>query len=219
MNSSASKALVAERTKQIVDLHLGIEASLRRSVQDAIRLGELLTEQKAALPHGDFLPWLDRELPFSERTARNYMKLFEYRTKTATVADLRTAYEVAQIEDQRQHPKARPEVAPEEALAQKQRHDDFVKRIHEEPAPEPEEPRIDVDELLREAHETVGRSKSALARDQAGDTDPVEIIAETVAYCEHQLSRTKASGVHMVVNEMVKFWREKSIEMNRKAGR
>ncbi|MBN2324808.1 MAG: DUF3102 domain-containing protein [Spirochaetes bacterium] len=58
-------------TNKIIELHQGIIEDLKRTVQDAIEIGELLTKQKAILQHGEFLPWIEKELPFSGRTARN----------------------------------------------------------------------------------------------------------------------------------------------------
>jgi predicted HAD superfamily Cof-like phosphohydrolase len=88
--------LSKSRTQEILKLHEGIVSSMRRSVADAIRIGELLTEAKADLDHGMFIPWIERELPFSERTARSYMLVFDHRDKTATVADLQSAYRIVE---------------------------------------------------------------------------------------------------------------------------
>lgn len=215
MNSSAN-ALVVERTKQIVDLHLGIEASLRRSVQDAIKLGELLTEQKVALSHGEFLPWIERELPFNERTAQRYMLLFRYKPKCDTLSDLRTAYEVAQIEDQRQHPKAHAEVAPEIIEAERERHDAFVARMAEEEEAE-SEPTIDVDDLLKRAHETVGAARRG--NEAARGSDPSAAIAVCAEYIDTVLAELESeSARHMVVNGLIKHLREMSVNLNRKVG-
>lgn len=81
-----------EATRQINALHDGILSAARRSVQDAIKIGEIISEQKKALPHGEFLPWV-KTLPFDERTARRYIQLNEYRDKTDTLSDLQTAYQ------------------------------------------------------------------------------------------------------------------------------
>jgi hypothetical protein len=95
-------SLSKSRAKEIGELHAGIVQSMRRSVQDAIRIGELLTEVKARPEmSGEFLKWIENELPFAERTARNYMRLWDHRDKTATLADLQDAYrKVEQLEDQ-----------------------------------------------------------------------------------------------------------------------
>jgi hypothetical protein len=57
-------------------------------------MGHLLSEQKAGLKHGEFIPWVKANLPFAERTARNYMRCHRERDrlKTATVADLKSVY-------------------------------------------------------------------------------------------------------------------------------
>lgn len=83
-----------QRADEIQRLHDEIMGQLRTTVQKAIRIGELLTEQKADLQHGQWLPWLEENVPFSERTARNYMRVYEKRAelKSANVADLSSAY-------------------------------------------------------------------------------------------------------------------------------
>lgn len=202
-----------------MNLHLGIEASLRRSVQDAIKIGGLLMEQKAALSHGEFLPWVERELPFAIRTAQVYMQLFEHRSKCAGAAYLEEAKRIAQIEDQRQHPKARPQVSPEVAEEKRKKTEEFVRRMKEEDAKAREEqPGGDYQDLLKEARQVQDRARVSLQREIVGDQDPEIVLREIEAFCEAHLARTRASGQHMVINEMVKWWRQKSIELNRKAG-
>jgi len=82
---------------EITRLHGEIAAAYGMSWTCAIRIGELLTQQKEALKHGHFLPWVAEHLPFSERTARNYMSLFKHRAEleSANVADLTAAYRLA----------------------------------------------------------------------------------------------------------------------------
>ena len=78
-----------------------IEHKLRSTVQDAIRAGEILTNIREKVGHGNFLPWLKANCAFSERSAQNYMRLFRHRDKTANVADLQNAYkQVETIEAQ-----------------------------------------------------------------------------------------------------------------------
>jgi hypothetical protein len=54
----------------------------------------LLAGIKASLTHGQWLPWLKGNIPFAERTARNYMRCHAERDrlKSANVADLGEAY-------------------------------------------------------------------------------------------------------------------------------
>jgi hypothetical protein len=46
------------RATEIKKLHDELMAIARTSIEKAIRIGKLLTEQKSELPHGQFLPWL-----------------------------------------------------------------------------------------------------------------------------------------------------------------
>lgn len=89
-SSPAASALVSE----IVALHGEIITAARTSLDKAIRIGELLTWIKSRLAHGQWLPWLKANIPFAERTARNYMRCHaeRERLKSASVADLGEAY-------------------------------------------------------------------------------------------------------------------------------
>lgn len=82
------------RTQEIVRLHSEVVGHLRQSLEKAIRIGLLLSEQKQLLKHGEFTPWLEANIPFTDRTARNYMRLYRERDriKTETVSDLKGAY-------------------------------------------------------------------------------------------------------------------------------
>lgn len=52
-------------------------------------LGARLNEAKEMLPHGEWLPWLNREMQFSERTAQKFMALArEYEGNPKLAADL-----------------------------------------------------------------------------------------------------------------------------------
>src|SRR5262249_11983764 len=65
-------------------------------------LGELLSAAKSRLPHGQWLPWLTNNVAFSDRTARNYMRIFENRAvlKSANVSDLGEAYQIVMLQSQ-----------------------------------------------------------------------------------------------------------------------
>ena len=47
----------------------------RSSIDHALRAGELLTEAKAGMAHGEWRPWLDENVQIADRTARAYMRL------------------------------------------------------------------------------------------------------------------------------------------------
>jgi len=84
--------LAESRASEIKMLHNDIMGHLRQSLDNAIRIGELLTEQKESLQHGEWLPWVRDNLPFSDRTARRYVKVYSQKDKLANVTDLKKAY-------------------------------------------------------------------------------------------------------------------------------
>lgn len=69
-----------------------ITAEIQQLKADAgnaiIAIGERLIEAKEQLPHGDWLPWLTEQVDFSERTARNFMRLAREWTNRQALADL-----------------------------------------------------------------------------------------------------------------------------------
>jgi hypothetical protein len=81
---------------EITELHYKITTAIKKTLQDAIRIGELLKEQKDKMPHGVFTSWIKENLPFSDRTARNYMRVHESRErlKTESVSVLNGAYKM-----------------------------------------------------------------------------------------------------------------------------
>ena len=62
---------------------------LKRTAGNAILdIGRRLIEAKAILPHGDWLPWLEDKVDFSERTAQGFMALARAYSNPQTLADL-----------------------------------------------------------------------------------------------------------------------------------
>ena len=60
----------------IFALHKEVEQNLKTAISKAIQLGGIIIQEKAKLGHGNFSAFLAK-LPFSERTARRYMLLWE----------------------------------------------------------------------------------------------------------------------------------------------
>lgn len=97
--------------------------------------GKLLVEVKEKVPHGAFLPWIDRNLDCTQRTARRYMQVYEQREqlKTDNVSVLSEAYRFL-AGDKRQHEAmARrgaelAEIQAEHERWQKEHGDDFQRR-------------------------------------------------------------------------------------------
>jgi len=79
---------------EIIQLHGEIELSLKTSLEKAIRIGELLTGIKGKLKHGEFIPWIKDNLPFTDRTARSYVNLYNKRTELSGVNNINEAYRI-----------------------------------------------------------------------------------------------------------------------------
>ena len=81
---------VTSRVEEIRRLHQEITDGFRITLEKAVRIGELLTQVKGGLKHGEWLPWIAVNCSFAERTARDYIRFFERREelKSANVADL-----------------------------------------------------------------------------------------------------------------------------------
>jgi hypothetical protein len=76
--------------QEICGLHDQITSATRKSVEQAIRVGELLWNLKAEVGFGNWGAFIKEHLPFSERTAQNYLALYKNRRtlKSENVADL-----------------------------------------------------------------------------------------------------------------------------------
>lgn len=76
--------IVKNYVVEINGLHREVFGSVKMTLDKAIRIGELLTQCKADIPHGEWLQWMRINLDFSDRTAQVYIRVY----KTAGSADL-----------------------------------------------------------------------------------------------------------------------------------
>jgi hypothetical protein len=85
-----------EVAREITRLHHEVLGCMKVGMEKAFRIGQLLTEQKEKLGHGHFTGWVNAALPFTDRTARNYMTLWrnQDRLKTENVSVLSEAYKL-----------------------------------------------------------------------------------------------------------------------------
>ena len=73
------EAVVEENKKQIIHLHSEISEYMKISLEKAMKIGELLLEQKKRILRGGYTQWVEANMPFTVRTGQNYMKLFLYK--------------------------------------------------------------------------------------------------------------------------------------------
>jgi len=71
MTTAVSTSLAADIRRE----HDAAQAKFASAVEHAVRCGELLTEAKAQVAHGEWLPWLAEHFPASVRKAQGYMRL------------------------------------------------------------------------------------------------------------------------------------------------
>lgn len=82
----------------IKDLQQDMKLSYRRTVDDAIKIGELLKDAKSQLPHGDFMPWCERQ-GMKQWTSDKYIKLADYKSKMVNITNLEQAYKLIESEE------------------------------------------------------------------------------------------------------------------------
>jgi Protein of unknown function (DUF3102) len=82
----------------------------KRTLDVSIELGEALTDLKAALPHGQFGPWIEQHAPFTERHARRFMELAANRTFMSDLPSETTVTAATKwLQAQRRTPRPLPE--------------------------------------------------------------------------------------------------------------
>lgn len=71
--------LTEKRTPEQIgaEIRMYVDVGRRVTLLCAIEIGRRLVEAKELLSHGEWLPWLERETEFSERSAQRYMRIFE----------------------------------------------------------------------------------------------------------------------------------------------
>ena len=94
LHPTETQSSACPAVSEIVALHGQILTTARTTLDKAIRIGQLLTEQKASLKHGAWLPWVKENLPFDARTAQNYTRCYgeRDRLKNENVSYLADAY-------------------------------------------------------------------------------------------------------------------------------
>lgn len=84
--------------KEIKELQGDMKLSYRRTVDDAIKIGELLKDAKEQLDHGDFMPWCERQ-GLNRGNSQRYIQLAEYKPKIHNMCNLDQAYQLIESEE------------------------------------------------------------------------------------------------------------------------
>jgi Protein of unknown function (DUF3102) len=81
VEADGDETILAENAKVIRTLG-------KRAIGDVIEIGRRLTESKKLCGHGNWLPWLEREFGWEDRTALNFMQVHAMVGKSEKFADL-----------------------------------------------------------------------------------------------------------------------------------
>ena len=73
--------LVVNIIEEIIKKHVELVHKQLGTLELAIHIGALLTQQKMDSKHGEFAGWIKETLPFSIRTAQKYMNVFANKDK------------------------------------------------------------------------------------------------------------------------------------------
>jgi len=86
--SIAAMGTVGVNAERTIETITGEILQLKTDAGNAIiGIGQRLIEAKELLPHGEWLPWLNDQVEFSERTAQDFMRLAREWSNPQTLAD------------------------------------------------------------------------------------------------------------------------------------
>jgi hypothetical protein len=85
--------------KQINELHNLIEVQMKTPIKTAIEIGQILSEVKENVGHGNFLNWIENNCSFNRITAFRYVKMFTNVSQLNICGSIQEAYKkIEQIE-------------------------------------------------------------------------------------------------------------------------
>jgi Protein of unknown function (DUF3102) len=87
--------VVKDSADEINQLHEANCTHARQTIENAIRIGELLSIERAKRKHGEWLPYLEANIKFSRKTADNYQRIYNQRSKLVNVTNLTEAYRIS----------------------------------------------------------------------------------------------------------------------------
>lgn len=161
-----------------------------------LTIGRCLIEAKDMLPHGEWLPWLNERVEFSERTARNFMRLAREWTNRQTLADLGASKALTLL--------ALPAEEREQFMEDHNVIDMSARQL-EQAIRERDEARKAAEEAKEEAN-TAEQARAKMAEDMArlharltGAREDQEQAVESAKKLEAELEELKARPVEVAV--------------------
>lgn len=105
----ASLVSLPALAKEITMLHDICQQDSRSAIERAIQVGEKLAEAKSQVSHGEWIPWVEKNLPFGRIQAAKYMRVYENRDKLPNeTSSIHLAEAVSLLSEPRPKPKQEP---------------------------------------------------------------------------------------------------------------
>ena len=169
----------------------------RQAGSAILEIGKRLVEAKAQLSHGEWLPWLEKKVAFSERSAQQYMRLWKEYGKSALSADLSISKALVLLalpDSEREGFAAEKHaVNGEEKTVADMTVKELEKAIAERNAAREQAERAAAD--IQEAKDTAlaAREELARVRKELGElrSRPVEVAVETVDASAEQIAAAR----------------------------
>lgn len=171
---------------------------LKKTAGEAIlAIGKRLIEAKEMLPHGEWIPWLNEKVEFSERTAQNFMRLAKEFSNPQLVADLgaRKALTLLALppEERETFMEANHLVNGEEKTVI-----DMTSRELEQAVRERDEARLAAETAQADAR-SAQESRAKMAADMALLREQCRSAQEAAAAAQKELEELKAKPVDVAV--------------------
>jgi Protein of unknown function (DUF3102) len=87
--TSGTNLPVDKRQRPLEVIAADLNSALKRETTDIIKIGSLLVEAKAQLPHGKWLLWVTEHFPLSKSTVANYVNAYRFAIEFPNVGNLK----------------------------------------------------------------------------------------------------------------------------------
>lgn len=151
----------------------------RQAGSAIIEIGRRLNEAKEQLSHGEWLPWLQEKVDFSERSAQNFMRLAREYEKSAEIADLGASKALALL--------ALPESERADFVAEKHEVNGEEKSVGEMTGAELKQVIKERDEALRLLNEERAAGEGAAMKIAEAEQDKAK-MAEDMKFLNERLA-------------------------------
>ena len=188
-------------TQRTIDVITGeILDAQRRGGEAILTIGRCLNEAKDMLSHGEWLPWLNEQVGYSERTAQNFMRLAREFSNPQAIADLgatKALKLLALPADEREQ-----FVADHNAIDMTTRQLEQAIKDRDEARKEAETARADA-RTAEESRAKMEEDMRLLNARLAGSKEDRDQAMQDVARLEQELAELKARPVDVAVETVV----------------